>query len=679
MIHKLKVFFAVFFITLAFAHAKNVQFALAPFGSSSVTTTMSFDWSEEYLASSSFNYNHDIARIACALASMTYQDFASNTENNILRDAYLQLGIKQENIHFFYDVDFLDSELGYDQCAFSIAHSDSFMIVNVRGVNTQNTYEWISCLNVSNETQKDSVFHEGFYKPTIELKKEIDKYIKDNNIDCRKIKLVLTGHSRGAAIVNLLASIYAQESTIPTEHIFAYTFGSPNTTTDKSASEAKFGFIWNIVSAEDIVTTVPFNCNDWKYTKYGNTLVLANNWNTDSTIYNEEYIPKINSFFTKIKNRSYRPLETSSFIPSQIAKFITSINKDVESYYSSTISMYKVGKKYLEKNNPYDLMNRDFSKSETFIDKAALLATERSNGIINVSAVIDSHTSETYLSYLMALDKRQAFSSLGSSQIILTGTQSGYVLDKDGNTMLNFSNGRIKYKSMKLPIAAFDSGMNSISIGFPANQEFTIVVAKDSLAPTQIKATLENYDANGVLVHRVENKKLYPYKNKSYAIKTGYDTYANASIQTYPIEETAGFTFANPAYMSIETSFDTNRNIGYGFHYGAPNSFYASFLVSTGILRKEKIFDFAPGIGYGQTISGPFLFDVEALAKCRFSLDDKNASLSERFSLIPSLRTTFSVVPFHRLRIFAAGTIDLNTKNDSHKKIEPALQFGLRF
>lgn len=58
----------------------------------------------------------------------------------------------------------------------------------------------------------------------------------------------------------------------PTANVFGYTFASPRTTTNPSASNAninKYNSIFNIVNSDDLITGFPFS--DWGFTWYGKT------------------------------------------------------------------------------------------------------------------------------------------------------------------------------------------------------------------------------------------------------------------------------------------------------------------------------------------------------------------------------------------------------------------------
>ena len=78
----------------------------------------------------------------------------------------------------------------------------------------------------------------------------------------------LTGHSRGAAISNIVSSTYVDEG----EKVFAYTYAAPNTTANTEASAEKYDCIFNLVNGDDFVPMLPMP--EWGFTRYGRTATL---------------------------------------------------------------------------------------------------------------------------------------------------------------------------------------------------------------------------------------------------------------------------------------------------------------------------------------------------------------------------------------------------------------------
>ncbi len=153
------------------------------------------------------------------------------------------------------------------------------MIVIIRG-----TYfdEWKGNLQITGDEYKShSNEHENFNIAKDTIKQDIVEYYNNlhKNNPSSNINLIITGHSRGAAVANLYArdAINKQQgyedSNIPDfSNITAYTFACPNVAHYNSEMENYKG-IYNFCFTEDLVPTVPLTnpTLGWDYWKYGKT------------------------------------------------------------------------------------------------------------------------------------------------------------------------------------------------------------------------------------------------------------------------------------------------------------------------------------------------------------------------------------------------------------------------
>ena len=149
-------------------------------------------------------------------------------------------------------------------------------IVSVRGTNGT-VKEWSSNFDVGS---KDDVYwdydnpewtnaehHKGFDVAANRCYELIIKYIS-NGIASGKIdptakkSIFITGHSRGAAISNLLGKIFEDDNNYISS---TYGFATPNTTTSSDADTYKT--IFSVVNEDDLVPYLPLS--EWGFTKYG--------------------------------------------------------------------------------------------------------------------------------------------------------------------------------------------------------------------------------------------------------------------------------------------------------------------------------------------------------------------------------------------------------------------------
>lgn len=186
----------------------------------------------------------------------------------------------------YTDDDISEITMGHREVTYQGVTKD-IIFVTVRG--TDGTIEeWSSNFDVGADTDdywdrnntdwenKDN--HKGFDVTANRLEAHISDYIKNLNANTEKV-IFFTGHSRGAAIANILASMYVDLG----YNTVAYTMATPNTTLEEDA-ESKYDTIFNIVNEDDIVPYLPLEA--WGYKKYGKTYVVSvedsyeNHWGT---------------------------------------------------------------------------------------------------------------------------------------------------------------------------------------------------------------------------------------------------------------------------------------------------------------------------------------------------------------------------------------------------------------
>lgn len=142
------------------------------------------------------------------------------------------------------------------------------------GADTDDYYNAVGQCNLW--TNKEN--HKGFDVTANRVLSEIEAYMNnefiDKSVDC---SYYVTGHSRGAAIANLIAKGLIDNKK-GNDKVFGYTFAAPNTTTSKEAKLSKYNSIFNIVNTDDLIPYLPLGepCglnsveyNSWEFTKYG--------------------------------------------------------------------------------------------------------------------------------------------------------------------------------------------------------------------------------------------------------------------------------------------------------------------------------------------------------------------------------------------------------------------------
>ena len=221
-----------------------------------------FDANIDYYTTawSSSDYNANLANLTAALSGAAY----SETD---LANAYAALGFENFNVYDYdgaynpyscgYAVDFKQSDY----------NDDVICLVTVRGSN--NTSDWIG--NFSMDAMEDGK-HLGFAFPAYRISKQIESLIQERNIT-GNIKYVITGHSRGAAVANLLA-VKLMENGISASDVYNYNFACPDVACRSSFTP--YSNIFNLCNREDPVPFVPGNivsllAPGMSWGKYGQT------------------------------------------------------------------------------------------------------------------------------------------------------------------------------------------------------------------------------------------------------------------------------------------------------------------------------------------------------------------------------------------------------------------------
>lgn len=695
---KFFIFAALFFFGFS-VFCENLEFSVKGLVTESANPVeLECEWKDEWFSNgSAFSYNHKIARIAAILATVSYTDVEDFPDTNLMRESYKTLGIKDSGMEFHYDLDYSVPTLGDNQAAFSFASKKlkqasnsenrikNLVFVVIRGT-PLNANEWISNLAISDSTKQNSIIHEGFYKTMQQVHSALIYYLLKQKIDPDETSFLITGHSRGAAVANLLGATLSNEKIFDTSKIFTYTFASPNVSQEDDISAPKYNFIWNIVNGEDIVPTVPPNRNSWKFGKYGKTLTLVNRWTCDKKIYDDDYYPKMNEIYSKFLLRSYCPFKNGTFVPSQISRVLTGIYPDVTSYYNGKFKLRNTAEKIMWKVFPpssEEINEQVENQKQSLFKNISSKINSQTEGLVDYvkNAFVDMHASETYLSWLLSLGENEAFSNLGSIQLVLSGYYECAVFDMQGNLLARIIDGIPQYKDIKVPIAAMPLPSKKTAVGFPLNEDFEVVIYKPSLVPTRISAKIEDYDAQGHLIFTEEKQNFYPRSGLALTFKAGKILNTNYELEISKIKgknlkekvESGSLRQEDIFRFKPEFSMDIDQNLNFGATFGT-KMIYGSALLSEKTGHFGDSLSIAPGIGHQNYLYGNIMFNSEIFGRCVWIFDEKQRNDGEKFSFIPEARFSVSFQPFHHFEIFAAGVFDFSIDGFNDGYFESKIQ-----
>ncbi|MDR0231957.1 MAG: hypothetical protein LBI82_07545 [Dysgonamonadaceae bacterium] len=289
-----------------------------------------FVFSTKYFNNSASEYNHDLAIMSLQLAmaafglhSETYGNNKANNVKKLLSDMDLK-NIEPKG----YNTPPEENTIAVTFARKSIENDYELLVIAVRGGEYKK--EWGGNFNVGNGD-----VHKGF-----EIAKEkiindyFDEYIRThiNEFSGKKVKLWITGYSRGAAVANLLAVDFVDEANFDNSYdihlstgqilsfslerkdIYAYCFATPNNSKKAKPNDDNYNNIISVISPFDPVPRFPFQ--SWNFYKYGTCKFLPN---PNSTTYDykaleQKMLTELNGLNSKGSSKKNSFNESGYFI-----------------------------------------------------------------------------------------------------------------------------------------------------------------------------------------------------------------------------------------------------------------------------------------------------------------------------------------------------------------------------
>ncbi|MEA5020165.1 MAG: lipase family protein [Gordonibacter sp.] len=254
------------------------------------STAVSLD--DAWFSHDSHFYQHDLATTCAVLAAVCNSEsqYYSNVKGSMpyAEQTLGALGFDDVRTESYALRSSLLDELGtlftgaHDVAAYTFASktisatastpATTLVFVGIRG---SYGVEWLSNFNLSDAS--GAADHQGFRAAEDEVQRSLTKYIGSIDADPDHTRILITGHSRGGAIANLLAARLdnlsgTSDQLAPASGIYAYTFAAPGATREADQHSATYENIFNIVNESDIVPQLPLSI--WGYGRYGTTVTL---------------------------------------------------------------------------------------------------------------------------------------------------------------------------------------------------------------------------------------------------------------------------------------------------------------------------------------------------------------------------------------------------------------------
>ncbi len=155
------------------------------------------------------------------------------------------------------------------------------LAVIVRGTNAT-IEEWSSNCDIGNllaDTENDDWVntdnHKGFDVAATRILRFMERYIDEHGLDRDTLLYWVTGHSRGAAIADIIGANLEKAGNTA----FTYAFATPNNTL--AADAASYNSVFNIINKEDFVPKMPMV--EWGYRCYGRYTANTSIWDSYET------------------------------------------------------------------------------------------------------------------------------------------------------------------------------------------------------------------------------------------------------------------------------------------------------------------------------------------------------------------------------------------------------------
>lgn len=253
----------------------------------------------KFFTSSNTAYHKDLSVLGSLLSSVVYEDrtlainqgTAFNGDITSMLEQYGMSDVKRYKLDKnggYKDDDISEVGLGHRKMTYA-GKTKELIVVSVRDTNGT-VQEWSSNFDVGadiadywdreNPDWTNKQHHKGFDVTTNRLDAHIQDYIQDK-VDSFAEKIIyVVGHSRGAAIANLLGAKYEADANYKT---YVYTFAAPNNTINKKTYKT----IFNVINTDDLVPYLPLTA--WEFTNYGKyKKVSVNDYYEDSNLFGDK-------------------------------------------------------------------------------------------------------------------------------------------------------------------------------------------------------------------------------------------------------------------------------------------------------------------------------------------------------------------------------------------------------
>lgn len=433
----------------------NVDFTIE-----GVDGRMNLDYDFNLFKNSAKDYNHDFCRMACSLVTVGYDkivdDKSAAAETGF---PYTQPGLKKVLDEMGFEHQEIQPKAERDEVSYYIASRDitldnkeyNLIIAAFIGSYKKTWYSNFDPYGVDRVANNGNGYagfeekgkiHLGFADARDFMHGRIKEFIKKYSSG-KEIKILLMGHSRGAATANLLGAKVIKNGgfgdgiNIDKDNVFTYCIATPNFADVKkiNINDEELKQIYNIVNPEDFVTEVlPKECGFGKYgtifSVLGSDNLSIKDYRTEKDAMQLHYNDyKSNKIYMSYKNGNKSVQKVSKVMAGSMPDLDTFYNKKMKEcfnsytafeYYKYTLCGYVSGN-----DTPEDQANVNRAMKLMLGSAVDLIGTSApfrniskffvfKEGIggatgnkIGATYFSDSHRCESYLAYLMGMSEEQ--------------------------------------------------------------------------------------------------------------------------------------------------------------------------------------------------------------------------------------------------------------------------------
>lgn len=249
------------------------------------TSNVSFDMDYRWFFNNNTLYNEELSITSSLFASAIYhpnklsiQDSVKigKTDGKSMKEVMEYFGFKNADTKsldvIYNDIHLSEVGIGYRPVSYN-GEVKNVVAVIIRGTNGT-IEEWSSNFDIGDSSTysttpdwKTKDNHKGFDVVANRIMKIVQEYVVENRLDNSDIAYWITGHSRGAAIANIIGAYYEKSG----KNTYTYTYAAPNTTLSKDTKS--YNTIFNVINKDDFVPCLPME--DWGYSRYGRTASVS--------------------------------------------------------------------------------------------------------------------------------------------------------------------------------------------------------------------------------------------------------------------------------------------------------------------------------------------------------------------------------------------------------------------